>query len=215
SIKALGHVNPEAIDEYAEQKARYDYLGGQLKDLEASKVELEKIISSIEDEMRVMFVKTFEEVNENFKQVFRELFGGGSAHLTLSDPDNVLTSGIEISAAPPGKMIKNLSLLSGGEQAFVAIALLFALIKVNPSSFCIFDEIEAALDEVNVTRVANYVKRYSKELQMIVISHRRGLMEVADTLYGVTMPRRGISKVFVLDVDSVSEKTMRDAELVE
>ena len=176
---------------------------------------LEKIISSIEEEMKVMFIKTFDLVNENFKEVFRELFGGGSAHLSLTDPENVLTSGIEISAAPPGKMIKNLSLLSGGEQSFVAIALIFALIKVNPSPFCIFDEIEAALDEVNVTRVANYIKQYSKELQMIVISHRRGLMEVADTLYGVTMPKRGVSKVFVLDVDSVSEKTMSDADLVE
>ncbi len=214
-IKALGHVNPESIEEYAEQKERYDYLGGQLKDLEESKRELEKIISSIEEEMKVMFIKTFELVNENFKEVFRELFGGGSAHLSLTDPENVLTSGIEISAAPPGKMIKNLSLLSGGEQSFVAIALIFALIKVNPSPFCIFDEIEAALDEVNVTRVANYIKQYSKELQMIVISHRRGLMEVADTLYGVTMPKRGVSKVFVLDVDSVSEKTMSDADLVE
>ncbi len=214
-IKALGHVNPDSIDEYAEQKERYDYLGAQLKDLEKSKGELEKIISSIEEEMKTMFVKTFDEVNENFKNVFRELFGGGSAHLSLTDPDNVLTSGIEISAAPPGKMIKSLSLLSGGEQSFVAIALIFALIKVNPSPFCIFDEIEAALDEVNVTRVANYIKRYSKELQMIVISHRRGLMEVADTLYGVTMPRRGISKVFVLDVDSVSEKTMTDEQFVE
>ena len=214
-IKSLGHVNPDSIEEYAEQKERYDYLGAQLKDLEESKSELEKIISSIESEMKTMFIKTFDEVNENFKQVFRELFGGGSAHLSLTDPDNVLTSGIEIAAAPPGKMIKNLSLLSGGEQSFVAIALIFALIKVNPSPFCIFDEIEAALDEVNVTRVANYIKRYSKELQMIVISHRRGLMEVADTLYGVTMPRRGISKVFVLDVDSVSEKTMTDEQFVE
>ena len=141
--------------------------------------------------------------------------GDSTAHLSLTDPDNVLTSGIEISAAPPGKMIKNLSLLSGGEQSFVAIALIFALIKVNPSPFCIFDEIEAALDEVNVTRVANYIKSYSKELQMIVISHRRGLMEVADSLYGVTMPRRGISKVFVLDVDSVSEKTMTENAFVE
>ena len=215
SIKALGHVNPDAIDEYAEQKERYDTLGAQLADLNKSKGELEKIISSIEEEMKTMFVKTFDEVNENFKQVFRELFGGGTAHLSLTDPDNVLTSGIEISAAPPGKMIKNLSLLSGGEQSFVAIALIFALIKVNPSPFCIFDEIEAALDEVNVTRVANYIKSYSKELQMIVISHRRGLMEVADSLYGVTMPRRGISKVFVLDVDSVSEKTMTENAFVE
>ncbi|MBE6563343.1 MAG: chromosome segregation protein SMC [Ruminococcaceae bacterium] len=215
SIKALGHVNPDAIEEYAEQKERYEYLKSQIEDLTKSREELEKIISSIESEMKTMFEKTFHEVNRNFKEVFAELFGGGSAELTLTDPDNILTSGIEISAAPPGKMIKNLSLLSGGEQAFVAIALLFALIKVNPSPFCIFDEIEAALDEVNVSRVANYVKRYSKELQMIVISHRRGMMEVADSLYGVTMPRRGISKVFVLDVDSVSEKTMTDNSFVE
>ncbi len=215
SIKSLGHVNPDSIEEYAEQKERYEYLKSQLEDLTKSREELEKIILSIEDEMKTMFEKTFHEVNKNFKEVFAELFGGGSAELTLTDPDNILTSGIEISAAPPGKMIKNLSLLSGGEQAFVAIALLFALIKVNPSPFCIFDEIEAALDEVNVSRVANYVKRYSKELQMIVISHRRGMMEVADSLYGVTMPRRGISKVFVLDVDSVSEKTMTDNSFVE
>lgn len=215
SIKSLGHVNPDSIEEYAEQKERYEYLKGQLEDLNKSREELEKIIVSIEDEMKSMFEKTFHEVNANFKEVFTELFGGGSAELTLTDPENVLTSGIEISAAPPGKMIKSLSLLSGGEQSFVAIALLFALIKVNPSPFCIFDEIEAALDEVNVSRVANYVKRYSKELQMIVISHRRGMMEVADSLYGVTMPRRGISKVFVLDVDSVSEKTMQENSFVE
>ena len=215
SIKALGHVNPESITEYTEQKARYDELGGQLEDLSKSKAELEKIIADIDAEMVTMFTDTFEKVNKNFGEVFRELFGGGSAHLSLTNPEDVLTSGIEISAAPPGKMIKNLSLLSGGEQAFVAIALLFALIKVNPSPFCIFDEIEAALDEVNVTRVANYVKRYSKELQIIVISHRRGMMEVADTLYGVTMPKRGVSKVFVLDVDSVSEKTADGEALVE
>lgn len=215
SIKSLGHVNPDAIDEYAEQKERYDHLKSQIEDLTRSKTELEKIIESIETEMKTMFTETFDRVNENFKQVFKELFGGGSAHLSLTDPENVLTSGIEISAAPPGKMVKNLSLLSGGEQSFVAIALLFALIRVNPSPFCIFDEIEAALDEVNVVRVANYVKRYSKELQMIVISHRRGMMEVADTLYGVTMPKSGISKVFVLDVGSVSEKTIEENSLVE
>ncbi len=215
AIKALGNVNPDSIEEYAEQKERYDNLGRQLEDLSKSKGELEKIIADIDGEMVSMFTDTFNRVNKNFGEVFRELFGGGSAELTLSDPENVLTSGIEISAAPPGKMIKNLSLLSGGEQAFVAIALLFALIKVNPSPFCIFDEIEAALDEVNVTRVANYVKRYSRELQIIVISHRRGMMEVADTLYGVTMPSRGVSKVFVLDVDSVSEKTAESAAFVE
>ena len=204
-VKALGHVNVGAIDEYAALKERYDYLKEQLDDLTKSKSELEGIINSIEEEMKRMFVDAFEKINTYFGETFRELFGGGSAHLTLTDPENVLSSGVEIDVAPPGKMIKNLTLLSGGEQAFVAIALIFALIRVNPSPFCIFDEIEAALDEVNVTRVANYVKRFSKEMQIILISHRRGMMETADTLYGVTMPRHGISKVFTLDVNAVAE----------
>jgi len=204
-VKALGHVNVGAIEEYANLKERYDYLKEQLDDLTVSKAELEGIIGSIEEEMKRMFVSAFERINTYFGETFRELFGGGSAHLTLTDPENVLTSGVEIDVAPPGKMIKNLTLLSGGEQAFVAIALIFALIRVNPSPFCIFDEIEAALDEVNVTRVANYVKRFSKEMQIILISHRRGMMETADTLYGVTMPRHGISKVFTLDVNAVAE----------
>ena len=133
--------------------------------------------------------------------------------MSLTDPEDVLNSGIEISAAPPGKIIKNLSLLSGGEQAFVAIALMFALIKVNPSPFCIFDEIEAALDEVNVGRVANYIKRFSKDIQIIMITHRRGTMEIADTLYGVTMPRHGVSKVFTLDVSSVSKQKFAEDNL--
>ncbi len=204
-VKALGHVNVSAIEEYAVLKERYDYMKAQLDDLTKSKAELEGIIGSIEEEMKKMFVSAFERINTYFGETFRELFGGGSAHLTLTDPENVLTSGVEIDVAPPGKMIKNLTLLSGGEQAFVAIALIFALIKVNPSPFCIFDEIEAALDEVNVTRVANYVKRFSKEMQIILISHRRGMMETADTLYGVTMPRHGISKVFTLDVNAVAQ----------
>ena len=187
----------------------------QLDDLRASGEELKQIISDIEEEMKKMFCETFEKVNKCFGETFRELFGGGSAHLTLTDPENVLTSGVDINAAPPGKMIKNLTLLSGGEQAFVAIALIFALIRVNPSPFCIFDEIEAALDEVNVARVANYVKRFSKEMQIILITHRRGMMETADTLYGVTMPRHGVSKVFTLDVSSVAEDPSSADELVE
>lgn len=203
AIKGLGNVNIGAIDEYSALKERYDYLKGQLEDLQASKEDLEKVIASIDAEMERMFVSAFDRINQYFGETFRELFGGGSAHLVLTDPEHVLESGVEINAAPPGKMIKNLNLLSGGEQAFVAIALIFAMIRVNPSPFCIFDEIEAALDEVNVTRVANYVKRFSKELQIILISHRRGMMETADTLYGVTMPRRGISKVFTLDVAAV------------
>ena len=205
-IKALGQVNVDAIEEYAEIKERYDHVKTQMDDLDASKAELFGIISNIEEEMKKMFVEAFHKINKNFGEVFRELFGGGSAELSLTDPEDVLNCGIEISAAPPGKMIKNLSLLSGGEQAFIAIALLFALIKVNPSPFCIFDEIEAALDEVNVTRVANYMHRVAAELQIIMITHRRGTMEIADTLYGVTMPNRGISKVFTLDVGSVSRQ---------
>lgn len=203
-IKALGQVNVDAIDEYTEVKQRYDHVKTQMDDLEASKEELFGIISAIEEEMKRMFVDAFEKINKNFGEVFRELFGGGSAELSLTDPEDVLNCGIEISAAPPGKMIKNLSLLSGGEQAFIAIALLFALIKVNPSPFCIFDEIEAALDEVNVTRVAKYISRVARELQIIMITHRRGTMEIADTLYGVTMPMQGVSKVFTLDMGSVA-----------
>lgn len=205
AVKSLGHVNVGAIEEYTALNERYVHLKAQIEDLTQSKTELEKIVNSIEEEMKRMFSEAFEKINKYFGETFRELFGGGSAHLTLTDPENILTSGVEINAAPPGKMVKNLNLLSGGEQAFVAIALIFALIKVNPSPFCIFDEIEAALDEVNVTRVANYVRRFSKELQIIMITHRRGMMETADTLYGVTMPRRGISKVFTLDVNAVAE----------
>lgn len=215
SIKSLGNVNVGAIEEYTAIKERYDYLKSQIDDLTKSREELEGIISSIENEMKKMFSEAFEKVNTYFGETFRELFGGGSARLELTEPDNVLESGVEINVAPPGKMIKSLSLLSGGEQAFVAIALIFALIRVNPSPFCIFDEIEAALDEVNVTRVANYVKRFSKEMQMILITHRRGMMETADTLYGVTMPRHGISKVFTLDVASVAENSAEIDALTE
>ncbi len=198
-IKSLGNINLDAIEEYTEVKERYGYIKGQLDDLRNSKTELEKILTDIEEEMKTMFTDAFHKINRYFGEVFRELFGGGHAEVVLTDPENVLTSGIEINAAPPGKSVKNLSLLSGGEQSFIAIALLFALIKVNPSPFCIFDEVEAALDEVNVTRVGRYVKKYSNEMQFIMITHRRGTMEIADTLYGVTMPQSGVSKVFTLD----------------
>ncbi|MBQ8642615.1 MAG: chromosome segregation protein SMC [Clostridia bacterium] len=205
-IRGLGHVNVDAIEEYTEVKQRYDYIKGQMDDLGKAKAELEKILGSIEKEMRDIFVSAFQQINTYFGQVFRELFGGGHAEVVLTDPENPLTCGIDINAAPPGKTIKNLNLLSGGEQAFIAIALLFALIRVNPSPFCIFDEIEAALDETNVARVGRYVKKYTDEMQIIMISHRRGTMEIADTLYGVTMPQPGISKVTTVDM-----KTDRDA----
>ncbi len=198
-IRSLGHVNVDAIDEYTEVKQRYDYIKAQMDDLAKAKEELEKILGNIEKEMREIFVDAFRKINTYFGQVFRELFGGGHAEVVLTDPENPLTCGIDINAAPPGKTIKNLNLLSGGEQAFIAIALLFALIKVNPSPFCIFDEIEAALDETNVARVGRYVKKYTDEMQIIMISHRRGTMEIADTLYGVTMPQPGVSKVTTVD----------------
>ena len=156
--------------------------------------------------MRTKFVEVMGEINIAFKRVFRELFGGGNAELVLTDPDDVLHCGIDINVAPPGKIIKNLSLLSGGEQAFISIALFFAILNVNPSPFCIFDEIEAALDEVNVAMFANYIKKYSDKTQFITITHRRGTMEVADTLYGVTMAERGISRVLTLNVSEVESK---------
>lgn len=204
-LRNLGSVNPNAIEEYKEVKERYDYLNTQITDLTKSKEDLLKIIEDLEVEMKKSFIDAFNAVNENFNEVFKELFGGGHAELSLTDENDVLNCGIEIKAAPPGKVIKSLMLLSGGEQAFVAIALLFAILKVNPTPFCIFDEIEAALDEVNVARFGQYIKRYSKQTQFIVITHRRGTMEIADRLYGVTMPQKGISKVLTMDVNDVGK----------
>ena len=198
-IKALGSVNVNAIEEYAEIKARYDDMTKQITDLSASRKQLEGIIAKIEGEMKRSFSDAFNRINENFKVTFAELFGGGQAELLLTDPENILTSGIDIKAAPPGKIVKSLMLLSGGEQAFVAIALLFAVLKVNPSPFCILDEIEAALDEVNVARFAEYIKKFDS-IQFILITHRRGTMEAADRMYGVTMPEQGVSKVIELNV---------------
>jgi len=205
-IRKIGSYNPAAIEEYAALKERYDNLNGQYTDLTNSYEELTGIIARLEVEMRTSFIDAFEAINENFGITFRELFGGGKAELALSDPEDVLTSGIEIKVAPPGKIIKNLSLLSGGEQAFVAIALLFAILKVNPTPFCILDEIEAALDEVNVYRFGEYIKRLATDTQFILITHRRGTMEIGDRLYGVTMPQRGISQAIELNVGEIESK---------
>ncbi|MBQ6614566.1 MAG: chromosome segregation protein SMC, partial [Clostridia bacterium] len=205
-MKALGPVNVGAIEEFAEVKARYDEMSGQINDLKKSKSELTTVINRLETEMRGQFLDAFNQINKNFSEVFTKLFGGGSAELSLTEPEDVLTSGIEIKAAPPGKIIKSLTLLSGGEQAFVAIALFFAILKVNPSPFCILDEIEAALDEVNVSRFADYVKEMSDNTQFVLITHRRGTMEAADRIYGVTMPERGISKVLALNVNDMDFK---------
>ena len=205
-MKALGPVHVGAIEEYAEVKARYDEMSVQIDDLKKSKAELTSVINRLENEMRGQFIDAFNQINKNFSEVFSALFGGGSAELSLTEPEDVLTSGIEIKAAPPGKIIKSLTLLSGGEQAFVAIALFFAILKVNPSPFCILDEIEAALDEVNVNRFAEYVKQMSSNTQFVLITHRRGTMEAADRIYGVTMPERGISKVLSLNIGDIDFK---------
>lgn len=205
-IRNIGSVNTGALEEYNEVRTRYDDLSAQMADLTKAKNELEGIISKLEVEMKRAFSESFDRINENFGKTFSELFGGGSAQLSLTDPDNVLESGIEIKAAPPGKIIKSLMQLSGGEQAFVAIALFFAILQVNPTPFCILDEIEAALDEVNVERLAEYIKRYSDDTQFIMITHRRGTMNAADRIYGITMPEHGISNVFELDVAEISKQ---------
>ena len=205
-MRELGNVNPNAIEEYEEVRTRHSELKVQLDDLTQSRLDLLDIVERIEGEMRASFQQTFDQINENFGIVFGELFGGGQAELSLSDPEDVLTSGIEIKAAPPGKIIKNLSLLSGGEQTFVAIALIFAILKANPTPFCIFDEIEAALDEVNVDRFGAYVQKYSENTQFVLITHRRGTMEIGDRLYGITMPERGISRAVPLDVSEIESK---------
>ena len=207
-IKALGNVNVSAIEEYAEVSQRYEFLRAQVDDVETSKAELQKLIAGLSDEMRAMFSESFAAINRNFGRIFAELFGGGTARLYLEDEADVLGSGISIEVAPPGKIIRNLSALSGGEQALVAISIYFAIFGVNPAPFCVLDEIEAALDDVNVTRFAQYLRRISSETQFIVITHRRGTMEEADVLYGVTMQEDGVSKVLKLDLEHV------DASLV-
>ena len=209
-LNAMGPVDLAAVDKYKEVKARYDEYAKQIADMTAARDDLLAIIRDLETQMRTEFLSTFEKINENFNRTFSELFGGGTAELSLTDPDDVLASGIEIKAAPPGKIIKNLVQLSGGEQAFIAIALLFAIMQVNPTPFFVLDEIEAALDEVNVARFAAYIKRYSQDTQFILITHRRGTMEVANRLYGVTMPTHGISKVLALDVKSIRGKQEGD-----
>ena len=205
-LRVIGHVDLDAVNKYEDVKTRYDYMNTQITDLEKAKKELTGIISQLEVEMKAAFVDSFNKINENFGKVFAELFGGGSAELSLTDPENVLECGIEIKAAPPGKIIKSLMQLSGGEQAFIGVALFFAILQVNPTPFCILDEIEAALDEVNVERLAQYIKRYSHGTQFIMITHRRGTMAAADRLYGVTMPEHGISKILMLDTNDISKK---------
>ena len=204
-IKALGSVNVAAIDEYKEVSERYTFMKSQLDDVEKSKAELNKLIYSLTDKMAVQFRERFDIINSNFTATFRELFGGGNAELVLEDENDILECGIEIKAQPPGKNVKSLSLLSGGEKGLCAIALLFSILKVTPSPFCIFDEVEAALDDVNVLRYARYLRNMTDNTQFILITHRRGTMEASDVLYGVTMQEQGISKLLRLDLNQMEE----------
>ena len=205
-IRALGSVNVEAIEEYKEVSERFAFLSEQVRDVEISKEELLKLIGDLTTQMREIFIERFKQINYNYGIVFTEMFGGGKAELKLSDPDDILNSGIEMHVQPPGKVILNLDALSGGEKALSAIALLFAILKVTPSPFCVLDEIEAALDDVNVDRYAAYLRRMCGNTQFIVITHRRGTMEEADVLYGVTMQEKGVSKLLELRASEVEER---------
>ncbi|MFZ2537825.1 MAG: chromosome segregation protein SMC, partial [Oscillospiraceae bacterium] len=205
-IRSLGSVNVAAIEEYKEVSTRYEFLDNQVKDAEKSRAELLRLINELTQKMQDIFAENFEKINMNFKKIFVDLFGGGRADLKLSDPDNLLESGIDIFVEPPGKIIKNLASLSGGEQAFVAIAIYFAILKVRPAPFCILDEIEAALDDVNVDKYAAYLRSMSDNTQFIMITHRRGSMEAADVLYGVTMQDEGVSKLLELNVSEIESK---------
>lgn len=194
-IKELGSVNVDSIEEYKNLKERYDFMCEQRQDLENTMAKLRNIIQDMLEIMKNQFKEKFEIINKNFGEVFKELFGGGMAEVTLSDENNILECGIDITVQPPGKKLQNMTLLSGGEKAFTAIALLFAILKINPAPFCVLDEIEAALDDVNVYRYAEYLKKFAKETQFLIITHRKGTMEAADTVYGVTMEEKGISKL--------------------
>lgn len=194
-IRDLGSINIDSIEEYKKAKERYDFMSEQRLDLENTQTKLRNVITEMTKTMKTQFAEKFALINHNFNEVFQELFGGGKAELVLEDEENILECGIDIKVQPTGKKLQNMMLLSGGEKAFTAIALLFAILKINPAPFCILDEIEAALDDVNVYRYAEYLKKFSDETQFLVITHRKGTMEAADTVYGVTMEENGISKL--------------------
>jgi len=208
-IKSLGSINLDSIEEYKNVKERFEFLSTQKTDLEKAKDDLTKVIGSMQELMEEHFAKQFEEINKSFEKIFTELFGGGHGKLYLSNPDDVLESGIEIEAQLPGKTLQNINLYSGGEKSFIAIALLFAILRVKPTPFCILDEIDAALDDVNVWRFATYLNNYIDDTQFIVITHRRGTMEAANTLYGVTMQEKGVTKMLSLAIDEVDENLIK------
>lgn len=204
-IKSLGNINVDAIEEFKEVKEKFDFLTEQKNDLDETKLKLENIISEMQQIMTEQFVENFEIIRERFNSVFNELFGGGAGRLTLTEPDNVLESGIEIEVQPPGKKLQNMMALSGGEKALSAIALLFSVLEVKPTPFCILDEVEAALDDNNVYRFADYIRKYSEKTQFIVVTHRRGTMESADIMYGITMQEKGVSKLLKLKFEDLED----------
>ncbi len=207
-IRSLGNVNVSAIEEYKEVKERYDFMSEQVADVEKARTELRKLINQLTAQMQEMFVVGFEKINQNFTKTFSELFGGGSACLKLTDPENVLESGIDIEARLPGKNVPSLNGLSGGEKALVALSIYFAIMKVNAPPFCFLDEVDTALDDINVDRFADYMKRSDFNTQFICVTHRRGTMEAADMLYGVTMQEKGITKLLELNVSELEKKLL-------
>ena len=208
-MNALGTPNLGAIEEYERVNTRYEFLREQRDDVEKAKSELIGVIRDITHDMETIFVERFRRIDDCFRDTFQDLFGGGKAALVLEDENDVLNCGIDIRVQPPGKAVSTISLLSGGEKAFVAIALYFAILKVRPTPFCVMDEIEAALDEENVSRYAQYMRRFADKTQFLIITHRRGTMEEADMLYGVTMQEKGVSTVLSLDLEA-AKKTIEE-----
>ena len=199
-IRNLGNVNVSAIEEYKEVSERYEFMSAQINDVETTRAELHKLINQLTHQMQDIFTEGFNKINENFSQTFTELFGGGSASLTLSEPDNILESGIDINVKLPGKNVPSLDGLSGGEKALIALSIYFAIMRVNAPPFCFLDEVDTALDDINVDRFADYMKRSDFSTQFICVTHRRGTMEAADMLYGVTMQEKGVTKLLELNV---------------
>ena len=207
-IRSLGNVNVSAIEEYKEVKERYDFLSAQIEDVENSRAELHKLINQLTTQMKEIFTEGFNKINENFSITFTELFGGGQASLSLADPENILESGIDINAKLPGKNVPSLDGLSGGEKALIALSIYFAIMRVNAPPFCFLDEVDTALDDINVDRFADYMKKSEFSTQFICVTHRRGTMEAADMLYGVTMQEKGVTKLLELNVAELEKKLL-------
>jgi chromosome segregation protein len=206
-IRGLGNVNVSAIEEYKEVSERYNFLSSQINDVEATRAQLHKLINQLTSQMQEIFVEGFQKINQNFSKTFTELFGGGNASLTLSDPENILESGIDINVKLPGKSVPSLDGLSGGEKALIALSIYFAIMRVNAPPFCFLDEVDTALDDINVDRFADYMRSSDFATQFICVTHRRGTMESADMLYGVTMQEKGVTKLLELNVSEL-EKTL-------